>query len=44
MQDLPYDKALDYLGELFAALCATEDAGEGVKAFLERRKPEWHER
>jgi enoyl-CoA hydratase/carnithine racemase len=44
MQDLPYDKALDYLGELFAALCATEDAEEGVKAFLERRKPEWRER
>jgi enoyl-CoA hydratase/carnithine racemase len=44
MQDLPYDQALDYLGELFAALCATEDAEEGVKAFLEKRKPEWRER
>jgi len=44
MQDIPYHQAIDYLGELFAALCATEDAGEGVKAFLERRKPEWRER
>jgi len=41
MQDVPYHQALDYLGELFAALCSTEDAEEGVKAFLERRKPEW---
>lgn len=44
MQDVPYHQALDYLGEMFAALCSTEDAEEGVKAFLERRKPEWKER
>ncbi len=44
MQDVPYHQALDYLGDLFAALCSTEDAEEGVKAFLERRKPEWRER
>jgi len=44
MQDVPYHQALDYLGGLFAALCSTEDAEEGVKAFLERRKPEWRER
>jgi enoyl-CoA hydratase/carnithine racemase len=43
MADLPYHQALDYLGELFAALCATEDAGEGVRAFVEKRKPEWKE-
>ena len=41
MADLPYDKALDYMGEMFAALCATEDAKEGLKAFEERRAPEW---
>lgn len=44
MQDLPYHQALDYLGELFAALCSTEDAKEGVRAFKEKRKPAWQER
>ncbi|MFP3870383.1 MAG: enoyl-CoA hydratase/isomerase family protein [Syntrophobacteria bacterium] len=44
MSDLPYHQALDYMGELFSALCCTEDAEEGVKAFLEKRKPVWKER
>jgi enoyl-CoA hydratase/carnithine racemase len=41
LADLPYHQAIDYAGELFASLCATDDAEEGVKAFLEKRKPEW---
>lgn len=41
MQDLPYHQALDYLGELFAALCSTEDAHEGIQAFVEKRDPMW---
>jgi enoyl-CoA hydratase/carnithine racemase len=41
MSDLPYHQAIDYMGEMFASLCATSDAEEGVKAFLEKRKPEW---
>ena len=44
MQDVPYHDSIDYLTELFAALCSTEDAEEGVTAFLEKRKPEWKER
>jgi enoyl-CoA hydratase/carnithine racemase len=42
--DLPYHQALDYAGELFASLCSTEDAREGVQAFAEKRKPVWKER
>jgi enoyl-CoA hydratase/carnithine racemase len=44
MADLPYHQSLDYVGELFAALCSTEDAHEGLRAFAERRKPVWKER
>lgn len=44
MQDLPYHQAIDYMGELFSSLCTTEDAEEGVKAFLEKRKPVWKEK
>jgi enoyl-CoA hydratase/carnithine racemase len=44
MADLPYHQALDYMGELFASLCSTEDAHEGLKAFVERRNPVWKER
>jgi enoyl-CoA hydratase/carnithine racemase len=43
MQDLPYHQAIDYMGELFSGLCTTKDAEEGVKAFLEKRKPSWKE-
>jgi len=41
MSDLEYGKALSYTNELFAALCMTEDAKEGVDAFLNKRKPQW---
>jgi enoyl-CoA hydratase/carnithine racemase len=44
VQDVPYHQGLDMLSELFAALCSTEDAEEGVRAFLEKRKPVWRER
>jgi enoyl-CoA hydratase/carnithine racemase len=44
MSDLEYGKALAYSNEVFAALCMTEDAKEGVDAFLHKRKPQWKEK
>ncbi|MDD4073675.1 MAG: enoyl-CoA hydratase-related protein [Desulfobacterales bacterium] len=41
MEDMPYHKGLDYLTNLFASLCATEDVQEGIAAFQEKRPPEW---
>lgn len=41
MSELPYHQSIDYMGELFASLCATEDAREGLTAFVEKRKPVW---
>jgi enoyl-CoA hydratase/carnithine racemase len=44
LQDVPYHQGLDAMDDLFATLCATEDAVEGVQAFLGKRAPEWRER
>lgn len=41
LQDVPYHQGLESMDDLFAALCATDDAHEGVKAFLEKRSPQW---
>lgn len=41
MADLEYEKAFELTGNHFAMLCTTEDAHEGVEAFLNKRKPEW---
>ena len=41
LQDLPYHQGADLMTEYFANLCSTEDAEEGVAAFLEKRKPNW---
>jgi len=43
LQDVPYHQGLESMDDLFAALCATHDAEEGVRAFLEKRKPNWKE-
>ena len=44
MSDMEYGKALEYTNEVFAALCMTEDASEGIDAFLNNRKPVWKEK
>ncbi len=44
MADMEYAKALEYMNEMMAELCTTEDAREGVDAFLKKRKPQWKER
>lgn len=43
-EDMDYYRAFQYMNEAFARLCTTEDAKEGVAAFLEKRDPVWKER
>ncbi len=39
MQDMAFDDALDYLSQKLGEVAATEDAAEGITAFIEKRKP-----
>lgn len=41
MQDLDYEKAFEMVNNHFALLCSSEDAHEGVDAFLNKRTPTW---
>ncbi len=41
MTDMPLPEALVYSNEMFASLCITEDAREGVDAFLNKRQAVW---
>ena len=41
MQDMEFDRALDYLQAMLTVNLASEDAAEGVRAFLEKREPVW---
>ncbi len=40
-RDLPFAEQLEFLTEQLAAVAATEDAAEGIRAFLEKRPPVW---
>lgn len=41
MADLEFDRSLDYLQTMLSLNLCTEDATEGIKAFLEKREPKW---
>lgn len=43
-EDMPFDAALDYFHNGLTAVALTEDASEGIAAFLEKRPPEWSDR
>ncbi|MFC1856905.1 enoyl-CoA hydratase/isomerase family protein [Thermodesulfobacteriota bacterium] len=42
--DMEYKKQFAYMNEAFIRLCTTEDAKEGVNAFLNKRRPVWKEK
>lgn len=44
VSDLDFDSALDHLHIGLTAISLTDDAGEGVRAFLDKRDPEWRGR
>lgn len=44
VEDLDFDAALDHLHIGLTAVAATEDAAEGVDAFIAKRKPRWRGR
>ena len=44
MRDMPFRQRFAFSSEVFARLCTSADAKEGIEAFLGKRKPEWQGR
>jgi enoyl-CoA hydratase/carnithine racemase len=42
--DMDYYKAFEYMTDNLARLCTSDDATEGIRAFMEKREPLWKER
>lgn len=40
-EDMNYLNQFNFMNDAFARLCTTDDAKEGVNAFLEKRNPDW---
>lgn len=41
MIDIPFRQRFAFHNEVMARLCTTEDALEGVNAFIDKRQPVW---
>lgn len=41
MIDMPFRQRFDHSKEVFTRLCTTDDAREGITAFIEKRIPRW---
>ena len=44
MSDMPFEEAIDYLCEALGKAISTEDAKEGMMAFMEKREPKFNGR
>ena len=41
MMDMGFADRFEHSSEVFSDMCISEDAREGIDAFLSKRKPEW---